>query len=66
MLHVAKSGKNSAFSSVGICFLIGGHFIKNVVQKGALSLGQNTKISFNVNDKEMAFLKDCAPYCAKS
>jgi hypothetical protein len=64
MLHVAKAGEKSGFSTVGICFLVGGHFTKNAVWKGVLSLGQNTKICFDVNDKGLACLKRlCAILC---
>jgi hypothetical protein len=47
-------------SSVGMCLLVDGHFTKSAVWKGALSQRQNTKTSFDVNDKESVFLKDCA------
>ena len=39
---------------------------KIAVWKGVLSLRQNTKTCFDVNDKELACLKDYAPYCAKT
>ena len=66
MLHVAKASEKSGFSSVGICFLVSGHFTKNAVWKGVLSLRQNTKTCFDVNDKELACLKDYVSYCAKT
>jgi hypothetical protein len=65
MLHEAKSGENSGCSSVGICLLVGGHFAKSVVWNGALSLRQNTKTSFDVNDKELDFLKTALLYCSR-
>jgi hypothetical protein len=66
MLHVAKEGEISGFFSVGICFLVGGHFNKNAAWKGVLSLRQNIKTYFDVNDKDLTCLKDYAPYCTKT
>jgi hypothetical protein len=35
MLHVTKKGEISGFFSVGICFLVGGHFYqKRCVERG--------------------------------
>jgi hypothetical protein len=66
MLHVAKAGEKSVFTSFGICFLVSDHFTENAVWRRVLSLRQNTKTCFDVNDKELACLKDYVPYCVKT
>jgi len=66
MLHVAKAGEKSGFCSFGIYFLVSGHFTENAMWKGVLSLRQNTKTCFDVNDKELECLKDYVSYCAKT